>query len=203
MQKDQTVAEMAVDVLARQAGTRATRTGETFEEALKAVLETDAGHQLGELRDGSHRDESARRWQENLTRERTRERDTEHSRAQQEERSRVRQQERSRVQLAAWKSFMQTEMRELELRKGGQLAGLLGDPLPGESPEALERLAFADRRQAGEGLVALMSGGKVFYKHVEELSENDMPARAAASRLRETWLKGRHEAWAGYGGYEG
>lgn len=195
MQKDQTVAEMAVDVLARQAGTRATRTGETFENALKAVLETDAGHQLGELRDGAHRDESARRWQENLARERTRERDEEHSRSQQEE--------RSRVQLATWKSFMQTELRELELRKGGQLAGLLGDPLPGESPEALERLAFADQRQAGEGLVALLSGGKVFYKHVEELSEKDMPARAAACRLRETWLKGRHEAWARYGGYEG
>lgn len=59
MQQNQTVSEMAVDVLARQAGTRATRTGETFEDALKTVLETEAGHQLGELRDGSHRDESA------------------------------------------------------------------------------------------------------------------------------------------------
>ena len=55
MQQKQTVAEMAVEVLARQAGTRATRTGETFEDALKAVLETDAGHQLVQLREGSHR----------------------------------------------------------------------------------------------------------------------------------------------------
>ncbi len=201
MQQDQTVAEMAVDVLARQAGIRATRTGEPFEEALEAIIDTDAGHQLAQLRDGSHRDESAQRWQENLARERTRERDEEHSRVQQEERSRARQKERSRIQLAAWKSFMQTELRELELRKDGQLARLLGDPLPEEPPAALERLASADRRQAEEGLVALMSGGKVFYKHVEELSEEDMPARAAASRLRTTWLKERQEAWAGYGGY--
>lgn len=77
MQHNQAVSEMAVDVLARQAGTRATLTGETFEEALKAVLETEAGHQLVQLRDGSHRDESALRWQENLTRVRTRERDEE------------------------------------------------------------------------------------------------------------------------------
>jgi len=66
MRKNQRVSDMAVDVLARQAGTRATRTGETFEEALKAVLETEAGRQLGELRDGSHRDESAQRWQGTL-----------------------------------------------------------------------------------------------------------------------------------------
>lgn len=77
MQHNQTVSEMAVDVLARQAGIHATRTGEPFEEALKTVLETEAGHQLAELRDGSHRDESAQQWQENLTRVRTRERDEE------------------------------------------------------------------------------------------------------------------------------
>ena len=46
MPQNQTVAEMAVDVLARQAGTRAPQTGETFEEALKAILETEAGRQL-------------------------------------------------------------------------------------------------------------------------------------------------------------
>ena len=200
MQKNQTVSDMAVDVLARQAGVRATRTGEPFEEALKVVLDTDAGHQLGELRDGSHRDESAQRWQENLKRERRRERDEEHSRAEQEERSRVRQQERSRAQFAAWKAFMQAELRELELRKDGQLAKSLGEPLPEEPPEALKRLAFADQRQAEGGLVALMSGGKVFYKHVEELSQEDMPARIAASRLRTKWLKDRHEVWGGYGG---
>lgn len=203
MQKSQRVADMADDVLVRQAETRATRTGETFERALKAVLETRAGRQLRELRDGPHGDESARRWQEDLRRERTRERNEEHNRAQQEERKRVRREKRSRALLAAWKSFMQAERRELELRKDGQLARLLGNPLPEESPEALERLASADQRQAEEGLVALMSGGKMFYKHVEELTEEDMPARIAASRLRTTWLKERQEAWGGYGGYDG
>ncbi len=89
MQKNQRVSDMAVDVLARQAEPRATRTGETFEEALKTVLETEAGRQLGKLRDGSHRDERAQRWQGDLRRERVRERDEEHDRARQEARSSV------------------------------------------------------------------------------------------------------------------
>ena len=85
MQKNQRVSDMAVDVLARQAEPRATRTGETFEEALKTVLETEAGRQLGKLRDGSHRDERAQWWQGDLRRER----DEEHDRARQEARSSV------------------------------------------------------------------------------------------------------------------
>jgi hypothetical protein len=188
MDKNQGVAEMAVDVLARQAGVRANRTGEPFEEALKGVvLETEAGRQLGELRDEPHRNEKADQWQEDLvqrTRERKRERAEEKSRAQ---------------QAAAWERFMQEELRELELRKGGQLAKLLGEPLPEEPPAALERLALEDQRQAEEGLVALMSGGKVSYKHLDELSEKDMPARIAANRLRTTWLKERQDGWLGRG----
>jgi hypothetical protein len=195
MQKNQRVAEMAVDVLARQAGARAGRTGEPFEEALKAVLETEAGRQLSELRDGAHRDERAQEWQQDLQRKRTEER----SRAWQDERSRAREEELSRARDAAWKSFMQTERRELQLRKDGQLAGLLGEPLPGESPAALRRLAFEDQRQAEEGLVALMNMGKMSYKHLAELSEKDMPARIAANRLRETWLKERQDGWLGRG----
>jgi hypothetical protein len=195
MQKNQRVDDMAVDVLARQAGARAGRTGEPFEEALKAVLETEAGRQLGELRDGAHAYERAQQWQEDLPRKRAEER----SRAVHEERSRARKEELSRARDAAWKSFMQAERSELELRKDGQLAGLLGEPLPGESPAALRRLASGDQRQAEEGLVALMSGGKVFYKHVEDLSEKDMPARVAANRLRTTWLKERLDGWLGRG----
>ena len=182
MHEKQRVADMAAEVLARQAGNRSERTGESFEGALEAVLETAAGRQLGELRDGSHRDESAQRWQEDLAPMRAKER----RRARQEE-------ERGRAQLAAWKAFMQAERRELELRKDGQLAVMLGEPLPGEPPAAVLRLASEDRRQAEEGLVALMSNGKVSYKHVEELSEEDMPARIAANRLRTTWLKERQE----------
>jgi hypothetical protein len=188
MHKNQRVAEMAVDVLARQAGDRAKQTGEPFEEALKAVLETEAGRQLSELRDGLHRDERAERWQEDLVQERARER----KREQTEEKSRAQQ-------AAAWEHFMQAELRELELRKDGQLAKLLGEPLPGEPPAALRRLASEDQRQAEEGLVALMSGGKVFYKHLDELSPEDMPARIAANRLRTTWLKERQDGWLGRG----
>ncbi|CAN5906327.1 hypothetical protein BH23ACT11_BH23ACT11_00300 [soil metagenome] len=94
---------------------------------------------------------------------------------------------------------MEAERRELELREDGPLGKLLGEPLPEEPPADLERLAWADQRQADEGLVALMSGGKIFYKHLEELSEEDMPARIAASRLQTTWLKERQEVWGGYG----
>jgi hypothetical protein len=188
MHKNQRVDAMAVDVLARQAGDRAKQTGEPFDEALNAVLQTEAGRQLGELRDGSHRDERAERWQEDLVRERARER----KREQAEEKSRAQQ-------AAAWERFMQTELRELELRKEGQLAKLLGEPLPGEPPAALRRLASEDQRQAEEGLVALMSMGKVSYKHLDELSEEDMPSRIAANRARTTWLKERRDGWLGRG----
>lgn len=70
MQENQTVTEMASEVLTHQARTYAQRTGESFEHALKAVLETEAGRQLKELGDGPHRDETADRWQEDLTQER-------------------------------------------------------------------------------------------------------------------------------------
>ncbi len=195
MHENQSVSDMAFDVLRRQAVTRAQRTGEAFEKALEAVLETEAGRQLRDLRDGSHRHEGAKRWQEDLARKRGQERNL----ARQEGRRRARQEERSRARLAAWESFMQAELRELELRKDGQLARLLGEALPGESPAALRRLASEDRRQAEAGLVALMCNGEVSYKHVEGLTEEDMPARVAANRSRSTWLKERRDAWLGRG----
>ena len=133
-------------------------------------------------------DEAVNPWQEALERKHARELDRE------------RAEERNRARIAAaWKPFIQAERRELELRKEGQLARLLGDPLPGESPEALEHLASEDRRQAEEGLVALTSNGKVFYKRVDELSPGDMPARGAANRLRTTWLKERSDRWLAQG----
>jgi hypothetical protein len=197
MQKDQSITEMATEVLARQAGARARRTGESLEEALKAVLETEAGRRLAQLRDGPHRDERAELWQPNLLRERAEERRQARVR---EERRRLREEERIRAQKAAWESFMRKERRELELRKDGQLAELLGEALAGESPEALRRLAREDQRQAEEGLVALTSNGKTYYKLVEELTEADMGARIAADRLREAWLKERRDRWLDYGG---
>ncbi len=74
MRKKQKVADMADEVLARQARARADRTGEPFGEALRAVMGTEAGRLLKELRDGPHHDEGAQEWQEGLTRERTQER---------------------------------------------------------------------------------------------------------------------------------
>jgi hypothetical protein len=74
MRKKQTVAEMADEVLARQAKTRADRTGQPLEDALEAVMSTEAGQQLMELRHGPHHDERAQEWQESLARERAEER---------------------------------------------------------------------------------------------------------------------------------
>jgi hypothetical protein len=197
MQHNQRVSEMATEVLARQAGARAKRTGESLEVALGAVLQTEAGRRLGRLRDGVNRDERAEQWQPSLPRERAEERRLARLR---EERSRLREEERSRARKAAWESFMRQERQELELRKDGQLAELLGEALAGESPEALRRLAREDQRQAEEGLVALTSNGKTYYKLVEELTEADMGARIAADRLREAWLKERRDRWLDYGG---
>jgi len=178
---------MAVEVLARPAGGRAERTGESFEAALKDVLETRAGRQLGELRDGVHHDESANQWQENRAQERA------------IERKRIRKEELNRVrQEAAWERFIHEEQRELELRKDGQLARLLGAPLPGESLTTSQRLASEDKRQAEEGLVALMTNGKMSYKRLEDLSEGDILGRIAARRLRTTWLKKRGDGWLGH-----
>ena len=74
MRRKQKVAEMADEVLARQAEFRADRTGEPLEEAFEAVMNTEAGCQLKELRDGPHHRERAQEWQENLARERAEER---------------------------------------------------------------------------------------------------------------------------------
>lgn len=111
MQEKQRAADMAVEVLAPQAGARAEWTGEPFEEALKAVLGTEAGQQqLTGLRDGPHRDEEAQRWQDELAPKRAKKR----RRARQEERSLASPAQRD----AACEQFMQAA-----LRKEGQLGG--------------------------------------------------------------------------------
>ena len=58
MSEDQSVEEMAGEVLMRQAKARADRSGEPIEEALEAVLNTKAGALLRELRDVPHDEES-------------------------------------------------------------------------------------------------------------------------------------------------
>ena len=188
MQRNQRVANMAREVLVGQAGAHTKRAGEPLEDALRAVLKTETGWQLGELRDGPQRDKLAALWQGDLALQRQKEREEER---------------RRRRQDTIWEQFMQVELRELELRKEGQLASLLGKPLPGEPPAVLQQLSSEDQRQAEEGLVALMSDGEVYYKRIDELTPKDRPARIAAKRLRTAWIKERlaerQEKWGGRG----
>ena len=74
MRDDQTVAEMANEVLLRQAKARADRDGEPIEAAMGAVVGTEAGRQLVDLRDGPHGGEGVEEWQVGIARERARER---------------------------------------------------------------------------------------------------------------------------------
>jgi hypothetical protein len=60
--------EMANEVLMRQAKARADR--ESIEEALEAILSTEAGTQLKELRGAPHDEESVEEWQVGMARER-------------------------------------------------------------------------------------------------------------------------------------
>jgi hypothetical protein len=71
---DQSVAEMANEVLMRQAKARADRTGEPIEDAMEAVLDTEAGKQLKELRDGPHAEETVEEYQLGVAQERAEER---------------------------------------------------------------------------------------------------------------------------------
>ena len=74
MHENQRVTDLAIDVLARQAGARAKQTGEPFEEALEAVLETEAGRQLRELANSAYSEERAADWQVSLPWQRAEER---------------------------------------------------------------------------------------------------------------------------------
>ena len=128
MQQNQSVSEMATEVLARQAGSprqtdrriggsspksrspnrswtaprAAARWGPSRREGRAVAAEPTAG--------------AGRGAQASPTRE---------------ERRRLKEEERSRARKAAWESFMRRERRELELRKDGQLAELLGEALAG------------------------------------------------------------------------
>ena len=68
------MAEMANEVLLRQAKARADRNGEPIEAAMGAVVGTEAGKQLRELRDGPHADEGVEEWQVGIAQERVQER---------------------------------------------------------------------------------------------------------------------------------
>ncbi len=66
MRAEQTVSEMVVESLARQAEALSEESGQSFEEAFADVLKTPAGRRLGELADGPHRHEKAAEWQAGL-----------------------------------------------------------------------------------------------------------------------------------------
>ena len=74
MRKDQSVSEMAQEVLTRQAETLARRSGWSFEEASQAVSDTEAGRRLRDLAQGEHRHQKAREWQAGVFWERAEER---------------------------------------------------------------------------------------------------------------------------------
>jgi predicted component of type VI protein secretion system len=71
---ERSVEEMANEVLMRQAKARADRTGESIEEAMEAVLNTEAGTQLKELKDTPRGEESVEEWQVGMAQERAEER---------------------------------------------------------------------------------------------------------------------------------
>ena len=74
MQQDQSVSEMAQEVLERQAKALAHRSGHSLEDARQAVSETEAGRQLKGLAQGEHRHEKAQEWQASVFWDRAEER---------------------------------------------------------------------------------------------------------------------------------
>jgi hypothetical protein len=92
----------------------------------------------------------------------------------------------------AWEHYMEAERRELQMRREGHLARLLGHALPDESPEELWRLAEEDRLSAEEGLVELMDeSGQITYKHIDDLTPRDRSARIRAEGMRIEWIAER------------
>jgi plasmid stabilization system protein ParE len=63
VQQDQSVQEMAEEVLMSQAKALAQRSGDSLEDACQAVSDTEAGRQLRDLANGEHRHEKAKEWQ--------------------------------------------------------------------------------------------------------------------------------------------
>ncbi len=74
MRPEQTVSEMAVDVLERQAKAVVTQTGQPLHSALEEVVSTEAGRQLRELAESEYREQRAAEWQASLPWKRAEER---------------------------------------------------------------------------------------------------------------------------------
>jgi hypothetical protein len=87
--------------------------------------------------------------------------------------------------------FLAAERSMLEQRQRGGLAQALGDPLPGESPAELQWMILEDQHLAEERLVELRSDEEVRFKHVDDLTYEDRPARLEAESKRRAWLMER------------
>ena len=74
MRQDQTVSEMAEEVLNRQTKALAMGSGHSLEDARRAVSDTEAGRQLRDLAAGEHRHEKAYYWRASMFWERAEER---------------------------------------------------------------------------------------------------------------------------------
>jgi hypothetical protein len=63
VRRDQSVSQMAEEVLTRQAKVLAHQRGHSLEDARRAVSDTEAGQQLREMANGEHRHLKAGHWQ--------------------------------------------------------------------------------------------------------------------------------------------
>ena len=78
MQKDQTISEMAQEIIMRQAKALAQRSGHSLKDARQAVSDTEAGRQLRDLAQGEYRHEKAKEWQGSVFWDRAEERLMDH-----------------------------------------------------------------------------------------------------------------------------
>ena len=93
-----------------------------------------------------------------------------------------------------WDGFMQMERTKLRERSEGRLRRALGMPLPGESKEQLDRIGEDDQRRAEQGLVFIKGeGGRISYKHIDDLGPHDMRFVTAAEWVEVGWLQERME----------
>ena len=87
---------------------------------------------------------------------------------------------------------MRQERRRLDERREGRLRESLGEPLPGETVELLERIGEEDRLRACHGLVAVVGAdGRASYRYIDALDREEMEDRLAAQWLEEGWLRQR------------
>jgi hypothetical protein len=91
-----------------------------------------------------------------------------------------------------WESILQNERKALERRREGYLAKAIGDPLPGEDPQELDRLIQEDVSYSEQGKVMLRRGDDVWWKHIDDLTPSDLGVRIAARHRQIEWLLERH-----------